>query len=764
MTVAYAAPVWTLTCAAGLEARLRVPLTTAYPDIKATFHFRTTRRPIRLSIGTTPGGRELVDNVTYLPGDHCISFTPGAASYSMDFVLDEEGVATVESLTPAASSLEPLELTTPWAAAKLRGLRHAQSLDVQWWCHRSYQTRVLEHRGPDSWSLRKLEPINGPFDPVNSSDTTLAVSQKTGVATLTANRPLFRTLDVGALIRLTHTGQFKTENLSTLNETTDVIEVTGTGSSRNFHYEVSGTFVGTIELQRSVGNTASWTTIASLTAPTAGPIGVNDGLTNQIVYYRLICTAYTSGTAVASLSYSGGTTDGVARIVTLGADNSASVDILTAFASTQPTVDWSWGSWSDRLGWPATVTLTDGRLLFKRDDRYWISKGDDYESFAIGALPDDAISKRSSGTGARARWLVASDTIYVGMSDLAGWIGTNIDGDPIMPENVRCRLPSSKGAANASAIAHEGGAVYIGRAGRRILRMQRDGDKIETLDLTRLHEDIAGAIGSSTFLELAWQEEPEPRLWAVRSDGQLAISLLSTAEKINGWQRLNHGTFRSVSITPNAPEDDIVVVVERGGTARLEKIAPEAWSSISTAWRLAGAIEYAGADSPSVTGLDHLEDFDVYAWNGRQQGPVKVESGACEFEYPVTAGTIIGLKYVGKYRSARLNWGAMAASALTFWKQVKKIGLLIHKTCGAGIGWGRSFDVDENGDWKHIDFIKDRNAGTAWGDPVEEVSEDIALPFAGGSDRDARICLIMDKAGPAEILGMVPQLEANENK
>ena len=65
-------------------------------------------------------------------------------------------------------------------------------------------------------------------------------------------------------------------------------------------YSVSGTFSGTIALQRSPDNT-NWYTVTSVTTPTEG----NSLEPWPGMWYRLYCSAYTSGTAVCSIYYGG---------------------------------------------------------------------------------------------------------------------------------------------------------------------------------------------------------------------------------------------------------------------------------------------------------------------------------------------------------------------------------------------------------------------------------------------------------------------------
>jgi hypothetical protein len=77
----------------------------------------------------------------------------------------------------------------------------------------------------------------------------------------------------------------------------DLAAVTATTAARvgpltRFSLEVSGTFVGTVQLQGSRDNEATWESIgAALTA--AGTANVDP---NYYTHVRANCTAYTSGT------------------------------------------------------------------------------------------------------------------------------------------------------------------------------------------------------------------------------------------------------------------------------------------------------------------------------------------------------------------------------------------------------------------------------------------------------------------------------------
>lgn len=739
-------------CEAGSYAIGRSTVTTAAPTAEVSFAFTVTRRPLVLRVGSAAGTQDIVTEATFGPGDHVYSFVPGISPYYVEWQLRETGEATLEDFARVAPG--KLSLPTPWESLDPPALRAEQSLNVQWWCDGLDEPRVLERRGTSSWSLRRFQPEGGPFENDDTSEITLTPSARTGTSIITASGPVFKTVDAGSLIRLTQAGQFETANLNVLNETSDSIRVTGSGIARDLYYIITGTFVGIVTLERSIGNELSWQAAGpGFTAPVSS--GLNDTLDGQIVYYRWRMTAYTSGTAVVQLVYSGGITYGVGRINEVTKDNEIEVDVLTPFSTTDPTAIWARGSWSDRFGWPSAVALFDGRLTFLRSGRRWQSASDDFENFAIGADDADAISGSIPGRMNIARWLKAAERLTFGTAGGEGFFTTGSQDDVMTPFTTRARVRTDRGSINADAALVDGGSpAFIHRSGRKVELMVFDGGNSYNLtNLSRFHRDIAG-VGEGSLVELAYQTEPEPRLHIVRDDGQCAIQLLDLAEHIGGYSRIipagTDAKIESVCVLPGTPEDHVYRVVSRtiGGVTKryVEKLAPERWTDSSLAWRLESAVEYSGVSATAMTGLDHLNGQEVYAWgNGRISGPYTVASGAITLSYAVTYA-IIGLKYQGRYKGPK-------QAGLTQFSKIERLGMMIHLTPGGGISWGRDFD--------NMADLDDRTATGAYDSPTELVSEDVSFPINGSWSKDARVCLRFNGVGPGTILGLVPGVATN---
>ena len=132
-------------------------------------------------------------------------------------------------------------IATPFATADLPNLKFAQSADVMYICHPSYNIHKLSRTGHTSWFLDDVEFTAGPLQDHNIELTTLTASATTGNGiTITAsdvtgiNGDLgFQTTDAGRLIHLgTGKGLAKIVTVSsTLVVVANVIETLSTTSA-----------------------------------------------------------------------------------------------------------------------------------------------------------------------------------------------------------------------------------------------------------------------------------------------------------------------------------------------------------------------------------------------------------------------------------------------------------------------------------------------------------------------------------------------------
>ena len=292
--------------------------------------FTIERGPVSIKIGSTTGGAEYISEKELGTGTYSFVFTPTG-----DFHIELAGRAQAKSLVDAVAvdSSGDFVLPSPWGASDLDNLRWTQSGNVLFIACEGFQQRRLERptsAAPKSWGISLYEPDDGQFRNINVSTIKLTPSALTGDITLTASRALFSSTHVGALFSILSVGQKVSAALTGEDQFTDddSMRIIGVGNSRIFDVDITGTWVATITLQRSIDETGSWVDVTTYT--TNQNTTHDDGLDNSIAFYRLgIKTGdYTSGTPTVTLESSSGGIKGIARVTAFTSATSVSAAVL----------------------------------------------------------------------------------------------------------------------------------------------------------------------------------------------------------------------------------------------------------------------------------------------------------------------------------------------------------------------------------------------------------------------------------------------------
>src|SRR5207344_234646 len=95
----------------------------------------------------------------------------------------------------------------------------------------------------------------------NVGPITITPSALNGNVTLTASAQLFKTTNVGGVYSVSSGGQLVSLAIVAANTFTNTIVVTGVGEQRRYTVIITGVFVATVTVQRSVGVTGNWADI-----------------------------------------------------------------------------------------------------------------------------------------------------------------------------------------------------------------------------------------------------------------------------------------------------------------------------------------------------------------------------------------------------------------------------------------------------------------------------------------------------------------------
>lgn len=783
-------------------------------------------RPIIGVGGNDPGDNEFfgwIDELRVSKGiaRWTASFTPPAEAYStgsvntffIQFISQLERTAIVDSIEIEAAG--EMTLPAPWNEDELREIRFDQSNDVIFLAHGNWQQRKIERRSATSWSLAAYEPEDGPFTLARTAKVRLKAAATRGNTTLTAESDFFKTDHVGSLFRLDHERFHATFSLAAEETATDGFRVRGIGAENQWAYAITGTWSGTLTLQRSFDGEDSGfaDTSTTHTINASGSVNPDETYDNQIFWnrYTFKAGAYTSGAAVLELTYDGYAGGGVGRVTGYTSPTEVAVEILDDYNDVAYTADWREGDWSNRRGWPEAVGFFDGRLWWARRDKFWGSESDNFYAFNLDTEGDSGSIQRSISAGGftnQTQWIMGLQRLILGTNAAPMSARSSSFDEPLTPTNITIKPTGPAGAARVSPVTVGSRGLFVGSDGRRIFELAYsvDAQDYVATDLVRLNEDLAEAVNpelfEDTFVELASQTAPEPYIWALRDDGSAAILLFNPAEDARGWWTLSTGAYQpldedrphdrivSIAALPRSVEDDVYIAVERiiddgaGGTTRsyyIEKFAKHKETitreydaeigNVATKNGLYLADSYIIAEGNGgigqvFDGLDHLEGRQVIIIGqrvGGGYGPTgtfyTVESGAITTEEAVEGDVCIGLPYEGLYKSAKLAFAGQAGTALLQKKAVTQLGLALLDTHPDAIRVGPSFDEDDMDELPRI---------TPEGDAVDitenfdRAHEEAPFPFPGNWDTDSRVHIKVRPGYSACLSAMVIGVETHE--
>lgn len=732
-------------------------LTTGRPTEHAV-RVSVAQGPVTLKIGYTAGADSVLGETELGTGEHSLAFLPQRSVFYVHLSHRGDHTALVSSIEIERPG--PIELRSPFGFRNLQNVRYAQSRDVVFLACNEQEPYRIERRGPRSWSIVKYEALDGPFKPENLSRVTIEPSGLEGDIELTASASLFKPGHVGALFRLSSSGQRAAEPIVAENVFTEAIRVTGVGNDRAFRAAASGAGVAVVTLQRSVGAPGEWEDVQTITEGTT----INDDLDNQVVFYRIgVKTGdYTSGVTNVSLTFARGSVDGICRIVRTIAPRRAKAIVLRAFGSTDPTSIWAEGAWSDAEGWPTAVGLFEGRLWWGGRGRLWGSVSDAFDRFDDRLEGDSAaISKAiSDGPSDIVSWLGVGQRLVVGTTGGVFEARASVQDEPLTPTSCELRRFSTMGAANVAAVQVEDRLNFVQRAGRELLEaaVRPGGLRPEAARLTAHVPEI----GESEFVRVAVQTQPDVRIHCVRADGSVAILVSDPSEDVRCWIEIEtDGRVEDVCVLPGGAEDAVYYLVRRAIDGKVRRYH-ERWAEEKAcrggvlncqvdAFKL-----YQNVQASVLAGLAHLEGREVDIWaDGTARDRAVVTDGAVDVSGPQCRDAVVGLPYEARFRSVKLAYGARGGTALTQPKRVNRLGFVLADVHADGLRFGP--------DYERLDSLPRRSDYDIHNPDAVYAEYDVdGAPFPGSWSSDARVCLKAESPKPCTVLGLAIDMETVE--
>lgn len=244
-----------------------------------------------------------------------------------------------------------------------------------------------------------------------------------------------------------------------------------------------------------------------------------------------------------------------------------------------PVTDWYESAFSDRRGWPCSVTYHQDRLIFGGTPSWpsgiWASRVGQYNNFNVGTgLDDESIFVTLlSQQRQQICTLVSSDNLQI-LTNSGEWA---ISSKPLTPSSIEIKQHTSVGSVATRYLPPqkiEGATVFISATEQDIRELTLDalGENYNARDLCTQAKHLM-----NTPTDISYNENTR-QLFVVMTDGNMAVLNQNSALGISAWARYKtDGTFKSVATIAGKT----YVVVARGDTCYLETFSDTALSDAS---------------------------------------------------------------------------------------------------------------------------------------------------------------------------------------
>lgn len=547
----------------------------------------------------------------------------------------------------------PLEVTTPYTAQELDKIKTVQSADVMTIVHPQHPVMELRRIQEYFFELIEKEYQYPPMlTPNIDDDAKVTPSGVEGNITLEATKDLFTEGNVGGFFQLIHTRKegeiskdFKEDGAS------EALEVFGFWS-----FTTHGTWSGNIIIQRSSDKGSTWSNYQTYSSAKDTNVSTSGTEENENTLYRLVMRDYEqsdTGTLKMCrclLVNPDFTTTGVVKITSVADSKHAAGSVTRKLGGTDTTADWNEGAWSNRRGFPCSVSYYEERMMFggtkHQPQTVWGSKTGDWDNFLLSDKDDAGLEYTlASDTVNTIEWMCQHDALIIGTQDSEWTLSASDSSAALTPSKFRCKRQSVYGSSTIPALMVGDTVLFVQRGNRKIREFvytwEKDG--YVSPDMSVLAEHITKGKVISTAL----QQLPDNIFWCLLADGTIAALTYERDQEVIGWHRHEtQGRFTAVCVVPNEDTNDIYFAVNRNGNTYIEILTPRVYDDIEHACFLDSAVTRESEEEFStLENLAHLEGMtvDVFA-DGALQTQKAVENGCIILDTPAKIATA-GLAY-----------------------------------------------------------------------------------------------------------------------
>ncbi|MCI1005211.1 hypothetical protein [Herbaspirillum sp. C7C8] len=562
----------------------------------------------------------------------------------------------------------PYELVTPYSEDMLRDMDFTQGADTMLLFHQSVYPQTLRRLSGGAWSIGAAPFTTLPFDEVghryNGTLTLSATTIGTG-RTATSTIASFIAGDAGR--RITFEGGAGL--------------ITAVNSGTQVTIKITSEFSSTvIAANQWVLDDSPQTTIVP---GDKSPVGIGINVTSAVDTFR-------ANDVGKFIEINGGLLeiDGVTNAQAIVCKIIQELDSAVG----APPGAWKLlgPAWNEFDGYPRTGEFYEQRLNVAGSTGYpqtlWGSKTGAFFDFTMGTDDDDAYAFTLPSTGKiNPITRMSSVSVLIMLTYGGEYTATGGVEKPLTPTNPQLKPRTRYGCNSVKPLQVGEELFYVTRTGKKVRAMSYSytSDSFPSPNVTTLAEHIT----SPGIVDMAYQQEPDGRLWCVRADGKLAVLTIDREEGVTAWSpQSTDGIYESVACIPNGGIDEVWVSVKRtiGGVdyRYIERFDDSLLTDSAIT----------GADATGMTewtGLDHLEGKQVHVRaDGTFAGTFTVAGG--KITLPRSAKAVqIGLPYTARIIPLRPEIQTGAGTAQANKMNTSKVSVLLHESIGGTINGQR---------------------------------------------------------------------------
>jgi len=238
--------------------------------------------------------------------------------------------------------------------------------------------------------------------------------------------------------------------------------------------------------------------------------------------------------------------------------------------------------------YPSAVAYFEQRRVFGgtnvEPQTVWMTRSgtESDMSYHIPVLDDDRIKFQVASREANAIRHILPLNQLILLTASAEWQVRAVDNDAITPANVAVRVQSYIGASNAQPVVVNNNAVFAAARGGHLRELGYN-DTAGGYITGDLSLRAAHLFDGLTIKDISYAKAPYPTIYATSSNGKLLVLTYIPEEQVAAWSWIDtDGLIESACVVPEDLEDRLYVVVNKGGTRSIQRMAEYAYSDLAS--------------------------------------------------------------------------------------------------------------------------------------------------------------------------------------